>query len=70
MKVYGKVNVFIYVFLTSALVRGEWSASRPGPFTPEKEPPVPIEREVFVAPRTGLDVKERKEFLPIPEKEL
>jgi len=28
--------------LTSALDGGEWSASRPGRFTPEKEPLVPI----------------------------
>jgi hypothetical protein len=28
--------------LTSALVGGEWSASRPGRFTPENEPPVPV----------------------------
>jgi hypothetical protein len=28
--------------LTSALVGGEWSASRPGRFTPGKELPVPI----------------------------
>jgi hypothetical protein len=34
MKVYGGVDVKIHVFLTSALVRGEWSASRPGRFIP------------------------------------
>jgi hypothetical protein len=28
--------------LTSALVGGEWSTSRPGRFTPGKELPVPI----------------------------
>jgi hypothetical protein len=28
--------------LTSALVGGEWSDSRPGRFTPGEEPPVPI----------------------------
>jgi hypothetical protein len=30
MKVYGDVNTQIQVFLTSALVAGEWLASRPG----------------------------------------
>jgi hypothetical protein len=35
MKTYGEVDVQIHVYLTSALVRGEWSASRPGRFTPE-----------------------------------
>jgi hypothetical protein len=28
------VDVYIHVFLTSALVEGDWSASRPGLFTP------------------------------------
>jgi hypothetical protein len=36
------VDLYIHIFLTSALAEGEWSASRPGRFTPEKEPPVPI----------------------------
>jgi hypothetical protein len=30
----GGVNVQTHVFFTSALVGGEWSASRPGSFTP------------------------------------
>jgi hypothetical protein len=34
MKAYCGVAVQIHVFLTSALVGGEWSASRPGRFTP------------------------------------
>jgi hypothetical protein len=34
MKTYGGVDVYTHVFLTSALVGGEWSASRPGRFTP------------------------------------
>jgi hypothetical protein len=29
--------------LTSALDKSEWSASRPGPFTPGKEPTIPTE---------------------------
>jgi hypothetical protein len=33
MKAYGGVDVKIYIFLTSALAGGEWSASRPGRFT-------------------------------------
>jgi hypothetical protein len=36
MKAYGKVGVYIHIFLTSELVGGEWSASRPGCFTPEE----------------------------------
>jgi hypothetical protein len=41
MKVYGGVDVYTHI-LTSALAGGEWSVSRPGHFTPGKEPPVPI----------------------------
>jgi hypothetical protein len=36
MKTYGGVDVQSNVFLTSALVGGEWSASRPARFTPEE----------------------------------
>jgi hypothetical protein len=42
MKVYGGVDVWIHIFLTSALVRGEWSTSRLGRFTPGIESPVSI----------------------------
>jgi hypothetical protein len=34
MKAYGGVDVQIHIFLTLVLVGGEWSASRPGRFTP------------------------------------
>jgi hypothetical protein len=34
MMVYRRVNVLIYILLTSVLVGGEWSASPPGHFTP------------------------------------
>jgi hypothetical protein len=34
MKAYGGVDVRIHIFLTLALVEGEWSASGPGRFTP------------------------------------
>jgi hypothetical protein len=39
MKANGGVDVYIQVFLTSALVEGEWSVSRPGRFTPEGRAP-------------------------------
>jgi hypothetical protein len=34
MKAYGGVDVYIHIFLTSALAGGEWSASRLCRFTP------------------------------------
>jgi hypothetical protein len=34
MKTYGGMDVWIHVFLISALVGGEWSASRPARFAP------------------------------------
>jgi hypothetical protein len=42
MKAYEGVDVLIHIFLISALVGGEWSASRSGRFNTGKEPPVPI----------------------------
>jgi hypothetical protein len=41
MKAYVGVDVYIRVFLTSALVVGKWSDSRPGRFIPGKKPPLP-----------------------------
>jgi hypothetical protein len=42
MKAYGGVDVYIHIFVTSALVGGEWLADLP----PGKEPPVCIRQEV------------------------
>jgi hypothetical protein len=53
MKAYGKVDVQTHVFLTSALVVGEWSASHPGSFIPEERAPG------WVGPRAGLDDMEK-----------
>jgi hypothetical protein len=33
IETYGRVDVYIHIFLTSALIGCEWSASRPGRFT-------------------------------------
>jgi hypothetical protein len=46
MKTYGGVDVLIHIFLTSALVGGEWSASRPCRFTPGKSPRYPFYRRL------------------------
>jgi hypothetical protein len=45
MKAHVVVDVEIHVFLTSALVGGERSASHPGRFNPQEEPPVSIGEE-------------------------
>jgi hypothetical protein len=45
------VEVELHDFLTSALDGGDWSASRPGRFTP---------RGVWVDPRAGLDAVARR----------
>jgi hypothetical protein len=42
-------------FLTSALVRGGWSASRPGRFTPGERAPGTHWIEDWVGTRVGLD---------------
>jgi hypothetical protein len=39
MKAYGGVDVYIHIILTSALVGGEWSASRPCRFNPGERAP-------------------------------
>jgi hypothetical protein len=53
------MDVYIHVFLTSALVGGEWSTSRPGRF-------IPGER----APRTVLDDVKKRKISPLPGLEL
>jgi hypothetical protein len=40
MKAYWAVEVYLHAFLTSALDGGEWSASRPGCFTPGRTPDI------------------------------
>jgi hypothetical protein len=47
METFGGADVYIHVFLTSALVTGEWSASQPGCFTPlGKSPRCPLDRRL------------------------
>jgi hypothetical protein len=61
MKTYGGVDVQTDVFLTSALVRGEWSASRPGRFTTGggAPPPRTHRRGGWVGPRASLNDMEK-----------
>jgi hypothetical protein len=70
MKAYGGVDVYILIFLTSALDGGEWSASHPGHFTPEERAPGTHCIGGWVGPRTGLDDVEKRKFLPLPRLEL
>jgi hypothetical protein len=65
MKAYGGVDVWIHIFMTSALVGGEWSASHPGRFTPDKH-----WIGGWVGPRTGLDDVERRKISPVTGLEL
>jgi hypothetical protein len=44
MKAYRGVDVQTHVFLTSALVVGDWSASRLGRFDPGKKHPVALDK--------------------------
>jgi hypothetical protein len=59
MKAYGEVDVWIHIFLISALVGGEWSASRPGRFTPGERAPGTHWIGGWVGPRAGLDDLEK-----------
>jgi hypothetical protein len=54
MKAYTRVDVQIHIILTSALVGGEWLASRPGRFTPGTH-----WIGCRVGPRAGLDDVEK-----------
>jgi hypothetical protein len=64
MKMYGGV------FLTSAPVRDEWSASRPSRFTPGESAPGAHWIGGWVGPRVSLDNVEKRKFLTLPGLEL
>jgi hypothetical protein len=70
MKAYGGVDVYTHVFLTSALVGGEWPASRPGRFTSGKRARGTHWTGGWVDPRAGLDDMEKWKFLTPPGLEL
>jgi hypothetical protein len=65
MKACGGVDVQIHIFLTSALVGGEWSASRPGRFIPGTHC-----IGDWVGPRACLDHTENRKFSFVPGLEL
>jgi hypothetical protein len=70
MKAYGGVDVYTHVFLTSAVVGGEWSASRSDRFTPAEGALGTHWIRGWVGPRTGLDNMENLKFLHPPGLEL
>jgi hypothetical protein len=53
------MDVYIHIFLTSALVGDEWSASRPCRFTPRKRAPGTHLIGGWVDRRAGLDDMEK-----------
>jgi hypothetical protein len=65
MKAYGGEDVYIHIFLTSALVGGQWSASRTSRFVPGTQ-----WTGGWVDPRASLDDLENKKFLTLPGLEL
>jgi hypothetical protein len=66
MEAYGGVDMKINVSMTSALLVGEWSASRPGYFIPGERAPGTNWIGGWVGLRTGLDDVEKRKFLTIP----
>jgi hypothetical protein len=70
MKTYGGVDVWIHVFLTSALVGGELSTSCRGRFTSGERAPGTHWIEDWVGPRAGLDDLGKGKFLNLPGLEL
>jgi hypothetical protein len=52
--------------LTSALVGGEWSASRPGRFNPGDKAPGTHWIGGWVDPRAGLDEVKKRKFMTLP----
>jgi hypothetical protein len=70
MKTYGGVDVYIHIFLTSALVGGEWSASRSVRLTNGERTPGIHWIGGWVDPRTGLNDVEKRKLLTLPGLEL
>jgi hypothetical protein len=70
MKAYGGVDTLIHIFLTSALVGGERSASYTIRFTPGERAPGTHWIGGSVGPRACLDDLEKRKFPILPRLEL
>jgi hypothetical protein len=71
MKADGGMDVQNHIFLTSAVAGGEWSASRPGRFTPGERASGTHWIGGWVdLPRAGLDTAKKRKFLTLPGLEL
>jgi hypothetical protein len=70
MKAYGGMDVQIYIFLTLALVGGEWSVSSPSRFTPGERVPATHWIGGWVEPRAGQNDMKMWKFLTPPGLEL
>jgi hypothetical protein len=66
MKAYGGVDVQIHIFLTSALVAGEWSASHAGRLSSGERIPGAHWIGGWVDARAALDDAEKRKFLTLP----
>jgi hypothetical protein len=65
MKTYGGVEVWLRVFLASALDGGGWSSSRPGRFAPGRGVLVTHLTGDWVGSRAGLDEVAKKKSPPL-----
>jgi hypothetical protein len=70
MKAYGGVDIEIQTFLSTALARGEWLASRLCRFTHEERAHGTQWIGGWVDPRAGLDDVENRKFFTLPGLEL
>jgi hypothetical protein len=66
MRTYGTVDVYIHVFWSSALVGGEWSASRPSCFTAGEIDHGTHWIGGWVGPRTSMYDVEKRKLLTLP----
>jgi hypothetical protein len=68
--VWGSACIEPHIFLTAAWVGDEWTASRPGRFTPEEKALSIHWIRGWVGRRAGLDDVEKRKFFTLPRLEL